>query len=329
MEYRVKKYSKKNEMQWDMFVQNESVNGTFLQERRFLNYHEEGRFTDASLMFFCEDELVAVCPACEIYEDGIKTFFSHKGSTYGGFVVKKSIYTVEKINALISKFENYLIENQYGKCVLKPTLKILNTENNDLLEYCLYYKKYVEYKELNFYIDYKKCEVNMMDNLSHMKKRLVKKCINTGLEMKELTQKTEIAEFHYILADNLKKFDAVPVHTVDELWDLYQNRLHGEIKFYGAYLDGKMLAGTMVFLFQKTKCVHTQYLAADLSYNKLSPMSFVYYSVARWYKELGYEKLSWGIGTEHLGLEINEGLIKNKESFGSTYAVNNIFEKKF
>lgn len=327
MEWRIKRYENIDEVQWDSFIQNESINGTFLQERRFLNYHKEGRFVDESLMFFSEDELVAVCPGCEVYEDGVKTFFSHKGSSYGGFVVKKSIYTVEKIVAMISEFEKYLIEHQYKKCVLKPTLKLLSTENTDLLEYCLYYKKYREYKELDFYIDYQTCKAEMMNNLSNMKKRLVKKCINAGLEMKELTQKEEIADFHRILSENLKKFDTAPVHTVEELWDLYQNRLPEEMKFYGAYLDGKMLAGTMVFLFHKTKCAHTQYLASDLSYNKLSPMSFIYYAVAKLYQELGYKTLSWGIATEHLGLEINEGLIKNKESFGSTYAVNYIFEK--
>lgn len=41
VDIRIEKYRAEYEKQWDQFIQEKSVNGTFLQERRFLNYHRE------------------------------------------------------------------------------------------------------------------------------------------------------------------------------------------------------------------------------------------------------------------------------------------------
>ena len=46
--YEILPYKSDMESRWDRFVMEESVNGTFLQTRKFLNYHPEGRFQDAS-----------------------------------------------------------------------------------------------------------------------------------------------------------------------------------------------------------------------------------------------------------------------------------------
>ena len=43
--YYIIKYNSSLEHEWDEFINN-SINGTFLQSRRFLNYHPEGRFVD-------------------------------------------------------------------------------------------------------------------------------------------------------------------------------------------------------------------------------------------------------------------------------------------
>lgn len=329
MDYRIVRYTENQQELWDRFIEQESINGTFLQQRRFLNYHSKDKFKDVSILFYEQDELIAVVPACEEEENGKRVFYSHKGSTYGGFIIKRSVNRAEKLLHLIQVFEEYLRREGYGKCVLKPTMKLLCEENIDLLEFCLYYNKYTEYEELNLYVDYSTYSMDIMSNLSHRKQRNVKRCMREGVTVREITQKEEIEQFHRILCGNLDKFGVVPVHTAEELWDLYTNRVPDKIKFYAAFLEDKMLAGTMVFLFENVKCAHTQYLAADLEYNKLSPMSMIYYSMAKLYGELGYKSLSWGIASEHRGTEINMGLIQNKEEYGSCYVTNYIYEKEF
>lgn len=320
-------YHKDQEAAWDQFVQNESINGTFLQEWRFLNYHPEGHFIDCSLMLYHKGRLASVIPACEVIEKGTRVFFSHKGSTYGGPVLSKQIYHAEELLDLIQSLECYLKAEGFGKIVLKPTLSLLCSQGEDLLEYCLYNEGYTEYKELELYINYAHYNKNILSNLTHMKQRLIKKCIAAGITVRELDSDSDITEFHRILTLNLEKYGVAPVHTTAELIDLKNNRLGKKLRFYGAYIDGQLVAGTMVFHFEKSKCAHTQYLCADPDFNKLSPLSYIYYDMAKRYYDLDYKYLSWGITSEHLGTQLNMGLTKNKESFGSEYMINHIYEK--
>ena len=323
----IRPFRKEDEEIWDRFVQEGSINGTFLQEWRFLNYHPHARFYDCSLMIFYKEQLSAVIPACETEDEGKKTFFSHKGSTYGGPVLSKKIYNASEIMELINELECFLRGQGFEKCVLKPTMSLLCSEGMDLLEYCLCSQGYHEYKELELYIDYEKFHKDVMPNLSHMKQRIVKKCIKEGIQVKELVSNAEIDDFHTMLSQNLEKFGTKPIHTTEELLNLKNQRLPEEIAFFGAYLNEKLVAGTMVFHFFRSRCAHTQYLAADLTFNQLSPLSYIYYDMARRYQDLGYRYLSWGITSEHLGTQLNMGLTRNKESFGSVYMINHIYAK--
>ena len=100
-----------------------------------------------------------------------------------------------------------------------------------------------------------------------------------------------------------------------------------EIEFFGIFLDGKMLAGAMIFIFAETMIAHTQYLAAGNDYLNYSPMSFLYYSILVEMKRRNFKKVSWGIVTEECGTKINFGLLKSKEAFGSTFTINKTYIK--
>lgn len=52
--FRFEKYEDSLEEQWDKFITEKSINGTFLQSRRFFNYHPAGRFKDVSLVVYNE-----------------------------------------------------------------------------------------------------------------------------------------------------------------------------------------------------------------------------------------------------------------------------------
>lgn len=135
MEIRIEQYRPEYEDVWDKFIEEKSVNGSFLQERRFLNYHENGKFKDDSLLFFEKTNLIAVCPACVTNEDGKKVFFSHQGSTYGGIIVEKELLRVDKLRSLYEVFEKYLKDNGFQKCILKATMDLLCQYPQDLLKF--------------------------------------------------------------------------------------------------------------------------------------------------------------------------------------------------
>lgn len=326
-EYKIVAFQKEYEEVWDQFVLKESCNGCFLQTRNFFNYHPEGKYRDCSLLFYRKEQLVAVCPGCEIRDDGGKVFSSHSGSTYGGIILLPSMLRAEKILTLLNEFEAYLVEMGFSKCILKQTNPLLSQISTELLEYCLYYKKYKEYKELNLYIDFDHYDKgDILKNFSKLKKRLAKKCISADMRVRELTGEDDIGRFHEVLSDNLQKYHLKPYHTVEDLLDL-KKRFPDNIEFWGCVYDDKIVAVSMVFLFEGGRCAHTQYLAADSEYGKLSPMTYIYYKMIDIYKDRDIRYLSWGITTEHLGLEINENLTNTKEEYGSLHNITRIYEK--
>lgn len=320
--YSIVEYKEEKQQEWDDFVMNKSYNGTFLQSRNFLNYHPKGRFDDCSVLIYDEKgALCAVCPACRLKEGNKNIFYSHKGSTFGGIVISRKGYRVMCVLPMIEQLIRYWEKEQFDVVYLKNTSDIFSQRRNDLLSYALFYHGFHEYKELSSYIDFDDYKDVILSNFAQGKRTHVNNCIREGLIFTELTSCDEITSFYQILCENLQKHNIRPVHTLEEMMDL-KNRLGKQCGIYGCYMGGEMVAGTMLFYFEQAKTAHAQYLAAKLSLNRLSPMSFLYYSVIKEMKEKGYCKVSWGISTEDKGTFLNMGLVTNKEAVGSRFCNN-------
>ncbi len=328
--FHVERYTANQKEKWDKFIREESVNGTFLQSKNFLDYHPEGRFVDDSLIIEDYDgNIYCVIPACAVLEDNEKIFYSHKGSTYGGLVVNKRYYNTHHVQEMLDLFEKYLLENHYTKAILKLTPDLFSQRPSYLLEYMLFLNKYSSYCELSTYIDYSHYEDTVVSNFNPNKRKLVKKMLDMNLEFKRLVKDSEVSDFYDLLTLNLTKYDAKPIHTLEEILDFKNNRLKENVRFYGVYKDNIQLAGGMMFNFPETLTIHAQNLSTDpySDTGKLDPITFLYYSLICEYKKLGYKHLSWGISTENKGSDLNFSLIKNKESYGSAYGCNRTFYK--
>jgi lipid II:glycine glycyltransferase (peptidoglycan interpeptide bridge formation enzyme) len=316
-------YEESLEQKWDEFVAEKSINGTFLQSRNFLNYHPKDRFRDASLVIYNEkNNIAALCPACEVMQDGKRTFFSHKGSTFGGIIIDQKHHNAKHVVVLVEELKAFLKEQGYEQAYLKMTSDIFSNVESDLFQYAFCHAGYTEHKELSTYICYDTYKEEILSNFAQGKRTNVHNCEKEGLTLRELTGEDQIREFYDILCENLAKYDTRPVHTLEELMEFKDHRLTEECGFFGIYKGEEMLAGSMMFYFDKAGCAHTQYLAARQAYNRLSPMTFMYYSMIVEMKKRGYRKLSWGTATEDLGEYLNMGLITSKEDFGSSYCNN-------
>ena len=205
---------------------------------------------------------------------------------------------------------------------------ILSVESPSLLEYLLYYKKYQQYSELNTYIDLEKYDEDILSNFNQAKRRNINNCIKENLKCKKIYSDNEIIIMHTIIKDNLKKYSVKPVHTAEELIKLKNIYIPNNIDFFVSHIEDNFNAAIVVFYFPKTKTIHTQYLCSKEEFAKLSPMSFMYYSMILEAKKMNYKKVSWGVSTENFGHVLNQGLLKNKESYGSTYSVNKTFYKE-
>lgn len=315
---------------WDSFIRASSINGNFLQSRRFLSYHPEVRFEDFSLLYADKKgNLRALIPGAVRNVDGRRIFVSHPGSTYGGIVIDEKTSSAKRFQALLDELLSFLTDHGFDGVDLRfPPDFMWKRNDSPLVEYVLHLNGFGEFDELTTYIDFATYKESVLSNFSQGKRTNVNNGKKKGLHFEILSKREDVEYFHELLTANLEKYNASPVHTVEELWDLYSARLPGETEFVGVRsAEGKLLAAGWLFLFEEMNSVHTQYLCADLEYASLSPMTFLYYSCIEHCKEKGYRYLSWGISTEKRGEELNWGLTESKEHFGSLHGVHRSYVK--
>ncbi|MCM1184229.1 MAG: GNAT family N-acetyltransferase [Roseburia sp.] len=328
VELNVVRYEERYKEKWDDFVMKQSMNGTFLQTKNFLDYHGS-RFKDASLIIYKGTEsMVAAVPACEVTEAGNRIFYAHCGSTFGGIVISESFYDIEHVDAIMTAFEDYIEQQGYNEARIKCTGDIFSRKSNNLLYYFLFQRGYAAYDEISFYIDFEHYNEDIPSNFTYSRRRGYKNSLKNNLEFRELILADEIRLFHDILCSNLQKFGAEPVHSFEELMEFKEKRLKDMVEFYGVFSGDKMVAGSMVFLFEN-KVFHTQYLAADQDSLKLFPMNFMDANLIRTAREKNFRYFSFGISTEEHGRVLNKSLAEFKEGFGTQYAINKTFVKRW
>ena len=314
--------------EWDDFVLRRSINGTFLQTRNFIDYHPPKKFVDHSLVLCKGDTIVSCILACEFWEPAGKVFFSHQGTTYGGILVSPNVYNASAISLLMDVLEDYLKKEGFQRIYFKMTPFVYTKKNTDLLDYFLYQRGYSQYSELNYYMHLERYREDILYQFSSSKRRDYRYSLKNNMVFQELTTKESIISFYNVLQGNLQKLGLKSVHTLEELFDLKFNRFPENIVFYGVYMKERMVAGSMVFLFDD-RIMHTQYLSSDEKYLKYFPMDFLIYNLLAVAVDRKMEIFTFGICTEDQGRYLNLGLSRFKEGFGAEYCLNKSFEKVF
>ena len=331
MAFTIQPYTEAHAEKWDSFVMTHAMNGTFLQTRRFLSYHPEGRFTDHSLLFYNGQELCAVLPAAEQVVDGRRMLRSHPGSTFGGLIVGQELLRAPKLVELVSDLDSYLKEQGFEACEIKLTSDLFSTLPTDALQYALYHAGYTDEIEIAAYLPIRgRTHGELVADYSFNKRYDLKKCDKFGLQLRRIHTHEELKTFYDLLCWNLQKFDAKPVHTLEELLDFHDERLKDEVVFIGVYdAEERMVAGACLFYFAQANVLHTQYLATAPDVKKYVPSTYLYDSVIRTGLELGADAISFGTSTHDRGRVLNTGLIQNKEGYGSLHSLNRIYTKGY
>ena len=312
--------------EWDHFVENDSSNGTILQSRRFLAYHPAGRFADCSLVVRKGQSIVAAVPACELFDGGVKILSSHPGSTYGGIVFDGRCQATSKAIDVVRLVDGWLLENGYERAVLKQTPDFFCREESSVMEYALQHEGYSQYGEISYVIDFANFPTPVEMGFTSSRRRDCRYADRSHFDFRELVSDGDVAQFYSVLEKSLQKYDAKPVHTLEELLDLKENRLSDSVRFYGVFLERGLVAGSMVFLFGQ-RVFHTQYLAADPDFLDLFPMNYLDWRLIATARELGFPKFSFGISTEERGKRVNLTLATFKEGFGCCHGINRTFNK--
>lgn len=326
MAYTIDFYAPADEEKWDQFILQKSMNGTFLQTRKFINYHPQDRFKDCSLCIRKGTELVGVVLACEIMDEGKRTFFAHKGTTFGGISICRNVYTASAINELLESLVTFVKENGFEKIYFRMVAGIYQREDTSLLDYFLYKFGFTSYNELNYYLPLDRYQQDVAAQFTTSKRRDYRYSLKNGFIFKKLESREEIAQYYQVLLKNLKKLALHAVHSLEDLYDLKFNRFNESIEFYGVYHEDKMVAGSMLFYFSD-EVVHTQYLSSDEDYLKMFPMDYLIFNLIQTAVDKNMKIFSFGICTEDQGRYLNLGLSRFKEGFGTEFCNNHSYEK--
>jgi hypothetical protein len=301
MSFTVKKYSPNNKQVWNDFVAT-SKNATFLFHREFMDYHQD-RFDDYSLMVYKEEELYALLPA---HKTGNKVY-AHNGLTYGSFMLQDSATLLNSFEAFKTLLQ-FLFENEVEALEIKMIPTFYNRMPSDELEYFLYQAKAkMIKKDVLMVIDYDhqlRFEKNRREGIN--------RALRNGLEVK-LDQNYK-AFWNDVLIPNLKKKHGVqPVHSLEEI-TLLASRFPKNIHQVSVYHQGKMVAGTTIFLTHTT--VHPQYVSGNTDKNGLGSLDLAYDFAINHFKE-GRRYFDFNISSEENGKVLNKGLLFWKETCGA------------
>lgn len=305
----VKKYTAEDAATWDAFV-DASKNGTFMLKRGYMDYHAD-RFTDHSLLFYREEELVALLPASQHGDE----LWSHGGLTYGGMVVNLKM-TVQLMLSLFEALKVYMCSNGITRLIYKRVPSIYYTYPSDEDLYALFRNNAIlTRRDIS-------TTIFMPERIrfSERRRRGVKNAIKSGIEIKESCDYEQYVE---MLSDILAKYhNAKPVHTAAEL-KLLADRFPDNIKMYAAFQDDRMIAGVVMYV--TLKVAHTQYIANSDEGRQCGALdALMDYLINECYSDKEY--FDFGISNENEGRFLNEGLISQKQEFGGRAIAYDFYE---
>jgi hypothetical protein len=310
---KVRAYAREWKTDWNTFLLLMAKNASFLLDRNFMDYHAD-RFTDASLLFYRDNERrpVAIFPA-EVDREK-RMVRSHGGLTYGGLIMAMDI-TCDEVRECFHLLFRHYREMGLVELLYKPMPYIYNVYPAQEDLYVLTQEgATLSARALSSVIDLTSHSPHAVREL---RKRGARKGERAGLQVRTIEVDDEALDrFWDILNEVLTTHhNTTPVHTPEEM-RLLMRRFPHAITLFGVFTPaGELVAGSWVFLVGG-KVVHAQYIAASDEGRTLGALDFLFLHLIDLYRE-DYRYFDFGISTEHEGRLLNEGLLFQKEGFGA------------
>ena len=302
MAFEIIRYTPDRADEWNRFVA-QSKNGTFLFDRRFMDYHAD-RFTDASLMIYRERSLYALLPA-NVKGDVLS---SHGGLTYGGLVMSDRC-SARGVQESFASINAFLRAEGIRRVVYKAVPWIYHRQpaEEDLYALTSVCRARLVIRDISSAII---CSRKLP--FAESRRSGIRKAHKSGLSVGE---STDFAAFWQILNDNLStKYGVRPVHSVAEL-ELLHSRFPDKIRLFTlSGGDGRMLGGTLLFLTPQV--LHTQYISASPEGKALGAIDLLF-DVLIHDVFADYPYIDFGKSTVSDSADLNRQLIFQKEGFGA------------
>lgn len=308
------RYTASYKSQWDDFVRG-AKNATFLFLRDYMEYHAD-RFVDASFLFFEQEKMVALLPAC--IDEKEATLYSHKGLTYGGLILSNKSSTPQVLHLWETFLQQIATDGGIKKVIYKPIPHIYHLQPAEEDLYALFRSN----AQLSARAVSSVIELDRLLTPQMLRKRGAKKANRLGVT---LHQVEDCTAFWQVLSDTLEqKYATKPVHSLPEMKRLHHS-FPEEIQFFEARYLNEVVGGCVVYVSQQV--AHMQYIAASAQGKSMGALDALFlYLIEVQYKEMRY--IDFGTSVEQGGAYLNEGLIFQKEGFGARAVVYDTYEIK-
>jgi len=295
--------------QWDNYVLN-SDNGTLFNQKKFLNYHRNGKFHNIPLLFMKRDKIIAINNFALVERNNQNILSSYPGASWGGFVSKKPLtyqQTLEILNLTI----DYAIHNKVSAIEITLPPRIYQNTPNDTLTFCLL-KHGFTYKnrELTSIVDLRKGKYHI--------NRSVRKAVNKSHEAGIITKRdsSNWQLFFDCLSNNLAEKKSNTTHTFNEL--LYLKRqFTDKIELWSAYKDNIFVGGLCNWELKKGHWL-IFYSCCKKEFTSYRILNRLFYESIDYY--YNNDSMYVDFGTSSINMKVSEGLINFKELY-SAYGI--------
>jgi hypothetical protein len=309
MSMTIKVYAPEREKEWNDFVAGAN-NGTIFHRQDFLAYHPAGRFNFHHLMFYRDEELVAVLPGAVVGE----MFKSPIGASFGGLVVNKYL-GIEDADQLIKAFIRYCADHRIKEVYLTPPMQVYSQTFDEVIEYGMHYNHFITISALySSVIDFTR--IHDKQDLSQNTRHKVNTAVNKGVR---IVEGNDFDTFYPILLENKSKFEATPTHTLAELKKI-DALLPGAITLFLAYHNDQPIAGELLFAANRT-CVLNFYTMHRYEHRNLFAVNYLIEHAIRWCNAHGFKYYDYGVSADTFSIDPMEpswSLIQFKESMRAT-----------
>lgn len=303
---RIDPYQKENQSIWDIFVQNDSRNGTIFHEQKFLSYHENGKFQDNSLLFYIDDVIMGVLPA--VIKDN--KLISHPGSSAGGLIFRNKAGLREVIT-IIDALLIHLKENKIEAAEFRLPENIFGWPVQDELTYSLWHRGFrLINREISTCIPLQ----DEYDWLQWGRKKNIFDIRKAEKEGYTVINESDVSVAWHIVNDNLDhRYQKNPTHSLSELIQL-KNMYPDAIEPWVCYSpEGTAIATVICFVTNKNT-IHDFYIAQAYDKVKINILPFLFQKLLENYKLRGFKWFNFGISSR--GDWIKWGILEFKERIG-------------
>ena len=298
MDIKIVRYNPEYKMLWNNFVDKEK--SPFFFNRDFMEYHGN-KFQDHSTILFYKEKPAVIFPTHQ-YQDSI---FSHKGLSFGGFIIDSS-FGSEITFRFCRSLMHYYKNAGFSSCFYKKVPLFYNNYLAQSDDFFLFQSNAkLESRETNLVIPLQESY-----KLQERKRRTIQKATDARLSF---TESDQWENFWEVLTENLQsRHKTRPVHSISEIRNL-KELFPKNIRLFTAIQNKKILAGSVLFIHPNV--IHSQYIASTIEGRNDGAVDFLFKNLIE--KFSNYAWFSLGVSSLREGGKVNKGLTEWKEGFGA------------